>query len=276
MIVALVGVAVTAMAWTQNHSGYADVPDDHYAADAVAWAAEHGITSGCAPDRFCPDDTLTRAQVVTFLYRYHLMHDEIGLPPTTTTTRSAPTWDGASTGPAPEHGPITIGDQTYWPPHGGWANDTLFTLRKITIAPENCAGSDRASFEGIPSQIYVGALGYRLGYLTYEVLTSGDIDHLVAVHEAWCSGIRDPKFGSDLYNLFASNSSVNRSKGGRDPLEWWNTDGRYTPRKVDYPGWCQYLYFHVEIKHQYGATMDQAEWDFVRDQVAKCGDAPSR
>ena len=39
-------------------------------ADAVLWAVENGITSGSGDGMFKPGDPCTRAQVVTFLYRY--------------------------------------------------------------------------------------------------------------------------------------------------------------------------------------------------------------
>ena len=37
---------------------------------AVSWMAHTGITTGTTPTTFAPDDTLTRAHLVTFLYRY--------------------------------------------------------------------------------------------------------------------------------------------------------------------------------------------------------------
>ena len=49
--------------------GFADVPDDAYFADAVQWAVEKKITNGTGPSTFSPDDTCTRAQMVTFLWR---------------------------------------------------------------------------------------------------------------------------------------------------------------------------------------------------------------
>ena len=48
---------------------FTDVPAGHYAEEAIAWAVENGITSGCSPTEFCPDDPLTRAEAVTFLHR---------------------------------------------------------------------------------------------------------------------------------------------------------------------------------------------------------------
>ena len=48
---------------------FADVESDAYYCDAVAWAAENGITTGTDRTHFSPDLGVTRAQVVTFLYR---------------------------------------------------------------------------------------------------------------------------------------------------------------------------------------------------------------
>lgn len=47
---------------------FEDVPDDAYYADAVYWAARCGITSGVGGSRFAPNETCTRAQIVTFLW----------------------------------------------------------------------------------------------------------------------------------------------------------------------------------------------------------------
>lgn len=48
---------------------FADVSADAYYAKAVAWAVEQGITSGVDDKHFAPDQTCTRAKLVTFLYR---------------------------------------------------------------------------------------------------------------------------------------------------------------------------------------------------------------
>ncbi len=49
---------------------FMDVQIDDYFYQAVLWAVENGITVGTEPDRFSPGATCTRAQIVTFLYRY--------------------------------------------------------------------------------------------------------------------------------------------------------------------------------------------------------------
>ena len=49
--------------------GFVDVPATAYYADAVAWAAANGITSGTDATHFAPNGICTRAQAVTFLWR---------------------------------------------------------------------------------------------------------------------------------------------------------------------------------------------------------------
>lgn len=49
---------------------FKDVKKKDYFYNAVAWAVENGITSGTAPDRFGPKDACTRAQAMTFLWKY--------------------------------------------------------------------------------------------------------------------------------------------------------------------------------------------------------------
>ena len=48
---------------------FSDVLTDSYYANAVAWAVENGITNGIGDGMFGPDNSCTRAQIVTFLFR---------------------------------------------------------------------------------------------------------------------------------------------------------------------------------------------------------------
>ncbi|WP_270580381.1 S-layer homology domain-containing protein [Butyricicoccus sp. OF27-2pH9A] len=52
-------------------SAFTDVADSAYYADAVKWATAQGITKGISSTLFGPDETCTRAQIVTFLYRMY-------------------------------------------------------------------------------------------------------------------------------------------------------------------------------------------------------------
>ena len=48
---------------------FVDVHADDYYYNAVLWAVSTGVTNGTGVITFSPDDTCTRGQIVTFLYR---------------------------------------------------------------------------------------------------------------------------------------------------------------------------------------------------------------
>ena len=48
---------------------FSDVPADYWAASWIEQLAAEGITSGCNSQNFCPDSTITRAQMAVFLVR---------------------------------------------------------------------------------------------------------------------------------------------------------------------------------------------------------------
>ena len=52
------------------NAALADVSPKHFASQAIAWAAANGITTGTSLTTFSPEQTCSRAQIVTFLYRY--------------------------------------------------------------------------------------------------------------------------------------------------------------------------------------------------------------
>ncbi|MBQ5749365.1 MAG: S-layer homology domain-containing protein [Oscillospiraceae bacterium] len=53
-----------------NPSAFADVPQTHWAAAPVAWAAENGFVKGTSPSAFDPNGMITREQAMTVLFRY--------------------------------------------------------------------------------------------------------------------------------------------------------------------------------------------------------------
>ncbi len=86
-----------------------------------------------------------------------------------------------------------------------------------------------------------------------------DIDHVVALKEAWDSGAhswsasRRRAFANDLSDprsLIAVTDSVNRSKGDKDPSNWM------PPNRAD---WCRYIADWVAVKVRWGLSMDQSE-----------------
>lgn len=64
-----VTVAAVFAADDPAESGFSDVSADAYHAAAVRWAVNAGITDGVGGNRFAPDESCTRAQIVMLLYR---------------------------------------------------------------------------------------------------------------------------------------------------------------------------------------------------------------
>lgn len=54
---------------SSGSSGFSDVASNAYYGNAVAWAIANNITNGTTAETFSPDNTCTRAQIVTFLWR---------------------------------------------------------------------------------------------------------------------------------------------------------------------------------------------------------------
>lgn len=55
---------------TATTTAFTDIDANEYYYKAVLWAVEKGITTGTTETTFSPNATVTRAQTVTFLYRY--------------------------------------------------------------------------------------------------------------------------------------------------------------------------------------------------------------
>ena len=116
----------------------------------------------------------------------------------------------------------------------------------------------------------------------YYSASNVQIDHVVALYESWVSGLgnlssslqrRYANTGSltegvlpeTSHNFLAVGASSNGEKGSSDPTEWM-------PRNEAYH--CTYLKKWVLTKSQNELLFDQAEFDFIQDREADCGDDP--
>ncbi|GAA1335488.1 HNH endonuclease family protein [Catellatospora bangladeshensis] len=96
-----------------------------------------------------------------------------------------------------------------------------------------------------------------------------DIDHTVALAEAWRSGAdkwtdeRRRAFANDLdgRQLVAVSATSNRAKGDQDPAKW-------KPPLETY--WCTYATDWISVKAAYGLTVDQAEHDALAAMIGRC------
>ena len=82
-MMALAGTAGGQVSDTRGSDVFDDVPSGHWADEAIGWAVSNGITVGVGEGRFDLDGIVTRAQIITFLYRTvsSLEHDSVGGTP---------------------------------------------------------------------------------------------------------------------------------------------------------------------------------------------------
>lgn len=66
-----------------QNNPFVDVSTSDYYYDAVLWAVENGVTNGTSATTFGPNVTVTRAQMVTFLWRAHGSPEATGANPFT-------------------------------------------------------------------------------------------------------------------------------------------------------------------------------------------------
>lgn len=105
---------------------------------------------------------------------------------------------------------------------------------------------------------------------TWTASSDVDIDHVVALKEAWESGARHwstdtrTRFANDLgyrWSLEAVTDNVNASKGDRDPAQW-------LPPKYR----CTYATRWVAVKYRWRLSMDSAEREALSSLLsAECG-----
>lgn len=100
-----------------------------------------------------------------------------------------------------------------------------------------------------------------------------DLEHVVALHEAWGSGAwrwdttTRARFANDLDDdrtLRVVTASSNRSKGNKDPSQW-------LPEHEE--SVCGFLADWIAIKARWQLTMDQSEWGRIRNVLRdRCPD----
>ncbi|KAG0085242.1 hypothetical protein BGZ92_009143 [Podila epicladia] len=96
-----------------------------------------------------------------------------------------------------------------------------------------------------------------------------DIDHVVALKEAWVSGAhlwtdaQRAAFSNDLIQpqLVAVTDDINKAKGSKDPSTW-------LPPRTSFH--CTYLRAWVQVKHHYGLSVDSTEKRAIARRLENC------
>lgn len=93
------------------------------------------------------------------------------------------------------------------------------------------------------------------------------IDHVVALAEAWVSGAsswsdrRRLRFANNLDGLVASSGPVNASKGAFDPAAW-------RPKRAYQ---CSYATRWIQVKHRWRLAVDDSESLALAEMLGTCG-----
>lgn len=121
-----------------------------------------------------------------------------------------------------------------------------------------CEVLERDRRSSLPGLATGGWLSAYDGYTTDDP-TELDIDHVVALDEAWRSGAsawtrqRRVSFANNLDDplaLAAVTAASNRSKGAKDPARW---------QPSNRSDWCDYVSAWVGVKLAWGLGVDPAE-----------------
>lgn len=210
--------------------------------------------------------------------------------PTPTETQVAQTVSPATQSPDETTTPVAEEDTTEENPLGE-------LLSQLTLAPERPEGYERDLFrhwvdndgdgcntrrevlllEAIQRPQVSGDCDLVGGqwYSVYDGVTTNDpsdfdIDHLIALKEAWDSGAHSwsasqrRAFANDLANpeaLIAVTASSNRSKSDRDPADWLPPNQSYH---------CQYIKDWMKIKIFWNLSVDEREFQALRRVASGC------
>ncbi len=242
-------------------AGFADTGGNTHEANIDALAAA-GVTSGCrtGPLRYCPDQSVTRAQMATFLVR---ALDLVQMAPVAGEGLVV-LLDGLSVEVEQPDG-YDRDLFRHWIDADG---DGCDTRREVLIA------------EAVTAPTVGGgcALSGGVWVSRYDALTetgSGrgfDIDHLVPLKEAWESGAHSwdsqqrERFANDLgyeHSLVGVSAGSNRSKGAQDPTTWLPPEASQR---------CWYAAAWINVKVRWELSVDTAEADTLRDIISDCPD----
>ena len=157
-------------------------------------------------------------------------------------------------------------DRSYFP-HWADINGDGCDTRQAVLISESRVKVDREANCTVNSgrwrSIYDGRVWTRPGDV--------DIDHVVALSEAWASGARHwsrelrRQYANDLRfrnSLMAVTDNVNQSKGGQDPAEWLPAEAR-----------CWYAITWVQVKYRWRLKANPREVEVLqRIMRGDCGD----
>jgi hypothetical protein len=263
--------------------------------DALLSAVKDGEPSICTSDRSLAESDDTPTDAARETAPTVETPPAIAAPPAISEPRTATVEETSTTPAAPldtvvaATGPVPVDAPATAPPTSP-VSAGLLALDVLTYVPvelEQQAGYDRHLFavwrdldrDGCDTRaevlineslslpqvdpsgcaVVAGDWYSRYDALTFISPAGIEIDHVVALKEAWDSGAwawqpeRQVAFGNDLTDartLIAVSAASNHSKGDRDSSNWLPVD----------PDVCRYIGDWIAIKIRWSLSMDESEW----------------
>ncbi|MBQ9968100.1 MAG: S-layer homology domain-containing protein [Oscillospiraceae bacterium] len=114
-------------------AAFADVPAYASYSQAVSWAVGNAITNGTGNGLFSPQNTCTRGQIVTFLYRAFVENEA---------QTAAPSWEAPASGGITQSyaSEILQGLLSTYPEGTWWDIETSYTSTVLNMTYSGCAG----------------------------------------------------------------------------------------------------------------------------------------
>ena len=138
--------------------------------------------------------------------------------------------------------------------HNGCDTRNDILNRDLTDKTYKANTHDCVVASGVLQDPYTGT---RIDFVRgQDTSTAVQIDHVVALQNAWQSGARDWsqqkrfRFGNDLYNLLAVDGPANQEKGAASAAYWLPTNGEYR---------CDYVARQIGVKDKYGLSVTTQE-----------------
>lgn len=134
-----------------------------------------------------------------------------------------------------------------------------------TLANDNCTVTG-----GEFTEPYTGS--YLTFYQKSDLTTGLQIDHVVALSDAWQKGAqymnKETRYAiaTDPLNLLAVDSKTNQSKSDDDAATWLPPNKAFR---------CQYVARQVSVKYKYGLWVTQAEHDAIENILNACPNEPA-
>lgn len=134
-----------------------------------------------------------------------------------------------------------------------------------TLAEDNCTVTSGEFYEP-----YTGS--YLIFYQKSDLTTGLQIDHVVALSDAWQKGAQymdsETRYAiaTDPLNLLAVDSKANQSKSDGDAATWLPPNKTFR---------CQYVARQVSVKYKYHLWVTQAEHDAIESILTTCPNEPA-